>query len=430
MLLVAAVAGILVFGAVRLLGSSDTVAAGEVAALGDNGAAQRGGDNTRTDRRLEPLALAANMIDTRFAQVKAGHYHTLLLSSEGKVFALGGNEHRTIRDSNIARFPVPQQIIFDGLKEDERIVQIDVSRDHNLALTSGGRVFAWGSNSTGQLGDGSNKPSGIPKVVDGLPYAIRIAAGYRHSAAITRDGSVFAWGGKCTEEGYSKAKELLEQAGGKLSALGAYGSTAHSEDGDQIEDCATQDSTFVQSYSPQKLNGFEARAKDISAGYGHLLVLSETGDIYSAGCNTHKQLGRDKSKDGTRNDLVRVDLQGKVSAISAGYRHSIVLLTDGRMVAWGYNGDGYSLGTGSTDAAVPRPTLVTGDDVRYTAVEAAHDTTFAVTVDGQIMGWGQDNAAAFWPDVTPKEKQQLEKERAEVLGLSAGMRHLTVLSKK
>ena len=53
----------------------------------------------------------------------------------------------------------------------------------SLALKSDGTVWAWGSNSFGELGNGSNGNSNVPVEVSGLTGAVAIAGGFYHSFA-------------------------------------------------------------------------------------------------------------------------------------------------------------------------------------------------------------------------------------------------------
>lgn len=75
--------------------------------------------------------------------------------------------------------------------------------NHFLALLADGRVFAWGANADGQLGNGAltlngTFPGAVPipvQVIAPLPASIvAIGAGYSHSLALAADGSVWAWG--------------------------------------------------------------------------------------------------------------------------------------------------------------------------------------------------------------------------------------------
>ena len=63
--------------------------------------------------------------------------------------------------------------------------------DHTLALKSDGTVWAWGSNHTGQLGDGTTTNRSAPVKINGLSNIIAIAAGNTHSLAINDQGRVW-----------------------------------------------------------------------------------------------------------------------------------------------------------------------------------------------------------------------------------------------
>lgn len=380
---------------------------------GLNNDLQLGGDDkTRKVNELTPLELSKEVSEQKFVAARAAHHHTLLLNEQGEVYTIGDTSPPSGRPSGDAK-----KVIFPYLNDGERIVQIDASRDHNIVVTSEGRVYTWGSNYNGQLGEGSNTDRVDPLLVEGLPKAKAVAAGYRHSAVIAEDGSIWGWGGSCSTVASSQAELMIGKAAANIVALGGYGSTNQADlMSNHAEDCTTQASTFVQSKTPKKLSGMgESKAIELSAGYGHLLVRDEEGNVYSAGCNTYKQLGRTKAKDENKNDLAKVELPSAVTQVSAGFRHSAVLLEDGRMWAWGYNGpDGGALLAGGAETTLVTPTeAATGQ--KYVSIEAAHDTTFAITDQRKLLGWGQDDAKAFWPGGVAKSAVVL----GEFVGLKA-----------
>ncbi len=63
---------------------------------------------------------------------------------------------------------------------------------HTVSLKSDGSLWVWGSNGSGQLGDGTHTDSLIPKQI-GIGYTM-IAAGYAHTLALMENGSLWAWG--------------------------------------------------------------------------------------------------------------------------------------------------------------------------------------------------------------------------------------------
>src|SRR5262249_30223906 len=66
--------------------------------------------------------------------------------------------------------------------------------NHALATKSDGTVWAWGSNSYGELGDNTTTQRSSPVQVVGVSGAVRVAAGVNHSLAITAAGVVYSWG--------------------------------------------------------------------------------------------------------------------------------------------------------------------------------------------------------------------------------------------
>ena len=74
------------------------------------------------------------------------------------------------------------------------VVAVAAGYGHTVALGSDGRVWAWGDNSEGQLGDGSTAQSGSPVQVAGLSGVVAVAAGYGHTVALGSDERVWTWG--------------------------------------------------------------------------------------------------------------------------------------------------------------------------------------------------------------------------------------------
>jgi alpha-tubulin suppressor-like RCC1 family protein len=75
---------------------------------------------------------------------------------------------------------------------------LSASSGHVLAVKNDGTVRAWGSNESGQLGDGSTTTRFAPvQVRDGagpLTNVIEVAGGNNHSLALLADGTVRGWG--------------------------------------------------------------------------------------------------------------------------------------------------------------------------------------------------------------------------------------------
>jgi alpha-tubulin suppressor-like RCC1 family protein len=74
------------------------------------------------------------------------------------------------------------------------VVDVAAGAAFSLASKSDGSVWAWGANSSGQLGDATTSERLFPVRVSGLPAVVDIAAGGTHGMALSGDGTVWTWG--------------------------------------------------------------------------------------------------------------------------------------------------------------------------------------------------------------------------------------------
>ncbi len=130
------------------------------------------------------------------------------------------------------------------------------------------------------------------------------------------------------------------------------------------------------------LSGVTATA----AGGAHSLALLSDGTVMAWGANSKGQLG-DKSH--TSSDVpVAVPGLSHVTAIAAGGAYSLALLNDGTVMAWGDNESG-QLGDGTTDNSdVPVPVSGLGGVVTAIAAATGGSHSLALLSSGAVMAWG------------------------------------------
>jgi len=78
-----------------------------------------------------------------------------------------------------------------------KIIAIVAGKYHSMALSTLGAVYTWGSNSNGQLGDGTYTDNRFPRQVMGAiykEYIVKISAGNYASYALSSSGHDFSWG--------------------------------------------------------------------------------------------------------------------------------------------------------------------------------------------------------------------------------------------
>jgi uncharacterized repeat protein (TIGR02543 family) len=173
---------------------------GRVYAGGWNGVGQLG-DGTTTNRSSPTLiTFAALQTGETIQSVNAGGgAHSLAVTSTGRVYAWGLNEQGQLGDGTTTNRSTPTLITFTGLQTGETIQNVDAGQLHSLAITTTGSVYTWGLNEHGQLGYGTttNRSSPTRRTSFGLTFRETIqsvSAGQVNSLAITTTGRVFAWG--------------------------------------------------------------------------------------------------------------------------------------------------------------------------------------------------------------------------------------------
>jgi alpha-tubulin suppressor-like RCC1 family protein len=340
-------------------------AAGGVRCWGKNDYGQLGEGTTTT--RLSPIDVAGLGADV--VAVTAGVRHSCALTGAGAVKCWGENFSGALGDGTTTdRYePVPVSGLSSG------VVAIAAGSSHTCALTSAGAVKCWGSNSSGQLGDGSGGSVGSrrlrPVDVKGLSTGVvAIGAAFVNSCARTSAGAVKCWGfngtgqlgdGTTTERHTPVAVSGLSH---DVVALAVGGSTncaltsargvkcwGHNHHG-QIGDGTTTDRT-----TPVDVSGLSSGVVVISVGGAHTCALTVAGGVKCWGFNEYGEIGDGTTTD--RHQPVAVSgLSTGVVAIAAGHLHSCAV-TIGGSKCWGHNYSG-QLGDGTTTVRlVPTPVL-------------------------------------------------------------------------
>jgi len=150
--------------------------------------------------------LLPNVIGSSVVSVAAGDWHSLALTESGKLWAWGSNRNLqcgrkppkggTTNAAPTVTLPMP-------ISMEHPVAQIAAGRSHSIALTRSdakvpGQVYCWGSSNHGQCGNSVRRSTGVapPRRVEGLAKlsVAHITAGGNHSLALTSGGRVFAWG--------------------------------------------------------------------------------------------------------------------------------------------------------------------------------------------------------------------------------------------
>jgi alpha-tubulin suppressor-like RCC1 family protein len=301
-------------------------------------------------------------------QIAAGVNHSLVLTDSGKLYSWGYNDSGQLGNGTIDNSPVPTAVDMTGVLNGATVTQIAAGEYHSLALTDDGKVHSWGAGAFGQLGNGQaylNATTPVDVVSYGAldgKAVIQIAAGYSHSLALTSDGGLYSWGANDSGQLGDGTKNFSKAP-------------------------VAVDMTDV-------LNG--ATVTQIAAGGFNSLALTSDGELYSWGANDSGQLGNGTSGTNIESNVpVAVDMTSALDSktviqIAAGYSHSLALTSDGGLYSWGDDSMG-QLGSGTYTGYYDTPVAVNVDGKIVTQISSSENHSLALTSDGEVYSWGDDS---------------------------------------
>ena len=383
-------------------------------AWGDNGYGQLGDGTTVSKSRPVQVMLDSTTPLTGVTAVSAGGAHSIALKSDGTVWSWGWNNVGQLGDgSTVAIKSSPVQVMLNTTTPLTGVTAVSAGGAHTLAISNTGTVWSWGYNGYGQLGDGTAGSKSRPvqvmlDAVNPLTGVTAVSAGNYYSLALKGDGTVWSWGyneygqlGDGTAADKSRPAEAFISGVAAVSAganhsmalrndgtLWAWGYNFYGQLGDGTSGIAADKNVPTQVLNPSGVTA-------ISAGWGHSMVLKSDGTVWAWGYNYYGQLG-----DGTIVDKsvpVQVMLNSTtpltgVTAVAAGYYHSLALKSDGTVWAWGYNIYG-QLGDGTSGSTTnkSRPVQVMLDSTTpltgVTAISGG-EHSLALKSDGTVWAWG------------------------------------------
>ncbi|MCL2399615.1 MAG: hypothetical protein FWC91_07740 [Defluviitaleaceae bacterium] len=156
------------------------------------------GDGTRnctTEARPNPVKIMDSV-----ASVSAGLYHTLAIKTDGSLWAWGSNWRGQIGDGTYSTHDENRNIIDNSrhspVKVMDSVMAASAGNSHTMAITTDGNLWAWGSNEHGRIGNGISTRSrpGIIQYPIIILESVAAVSTFNHTLALKTDGSVWAWG--------------------------------------------------------------------------------------------------------------------------------------------------------------------------------------------------------------------------------------------
>lgn len=322
---------------------------------GFNNQGQLGDGSTTANNLPAEVGLPAGVTVTKVEA--AAQASSFAITSDGKLLAWGNNNQGQLGDGTHTDRHTPVSVDLSILNPGEKIIDVASGQDHTVAVTSEGRGLAWGNNFWGNLGDGTTTNTDTPVLIEqpgGVKY-VGITAGYDHSVAVTDDGKLLAWG-------Y-----------GGVGNLG-NGGTATQHDPTPV-DLSVLDAgeTIV----------------DVASMTHHNLALTSNGRVIGWGDNQYGQIGDETTTQRRTPVLAHIPSGTTISSIGVGWDHSLVVTSAGDGLGWGSDRYG-QVGDGGTTPAV-HPEISSIDlpaGVKIKDVDGGIDHSVALTTDGRVLAFG------------------------------------------
>jgi alpha-tubulin suppressor-like RCC1 family protein len=308
---------------------------------------------------------------------------SLALKSDGTVWAWGYNGDGESGNNTKIDNWVPVQVHGPGnIGFLTGIIAISGGYNHVLALRNDSTVWAWGDNSTGELGDNTIIDDSTPVQVHGpgnigfLTGIVSIAAGQQFSLVTMKDGSVWSWG-------YNG-----------VASLGDY--------------------TTIDRHTPVQVHGannvgFLTGVTSIAGGGGHALAIKKDSTLWSWGFNVNGELGDNT----TNTDSIPEQVHGSgnvgfltgVIYAKAGDYFSGAITKDSNVWAWGFNYYGQCGINDTLGEEENTPVWVHGlNNIGYlssiTAISLGDEHALALKDDGSLYTWGWNGNGQLGDDST------------------------------
>lgn len=286
----------------------------------------------------------------KFSKIYSGNFHRIVKTQDGKFFGWGRNYYGELGLGNNTTQPLPIELpTLSALNIDE----IYTNSTFSVAKSIDGKLFTWGRNDYGQLGNGTKTNRNTPYQVaffDTRPVE-DVWVSFSHVIVKTQDGKYYGWG-----------RNDFGQLG-----LGHR----------------TQQLTPVEIPNLSNKN-----IKELYMGGQHAFALTQDGKYYGWGYNYYGQLGNGSAGDLLTPTEINI-LAGKdIVQFKAGGFHNTVITSDKKLYTWGHNNFNLLVIPASEgDKSTPQEvTFFNGDPVVDISVTSF--STMVRTESGKRYAWG------------------------------------------
>ncbi len=321
---------------------------GELYCWGQDTFGQLGDGGANTDQPAPAQVGGAS----NWSRVSAGTSHTCAVKTNGRLYCWGRDHTEQLGDGvGTTDQPAPVRVGTAANWE-----AVDAGGGHTCGRRTTGRLFCWGSDTRGRLGD---DPVELQRwepvqVAGGATDWASFDAGDSHSCAIKTTGQLFCWG---------------------------YDGSLKLGDGD----------TETDQLTPVRAGANRARWTSVAVGDFHTCAVKTNGRLYCWGSDAYSQRGDGAGDSGFDGDPVRVGTATDWRAVSAGRAHTCARNAARQLFCWGIDATG-QVGNDAGTSDQPTPVEVGGAATDWADISAGRLHTCARRTRDAVYCWGFDDS--------------------------------------
>ena len=166
---------------------------------GSNNNGQLGNGSTTSSRVPVAVNMSGVLAGKTIKQISVEFSTNCVVASDNKVYCWGGNNNGQLGNGSTANSRVPVAVNMSGVLAGKTIKQISAGGDHSCVIASDDKLYCWGFNSNGELGNNSSVSSSVPVAVntDGVlagKVIKQMSAGFSNTCAVDSGYGIYCWG--------------------------------------------------------------------------------------------------------------------------------------------------------------------------------------------------------------------------------------------
>ena len=302
----------------------------------------------------------------KIATLSSSGESCIALTTSGKVYAWGNNQQGQLGlglNSESSYLATPQTI---GVFKRVEIKSVACGPEHSAFIAKNGEVYTCGNADNGKLGLGDSVLSTlsnvqlIPRAVLGIPNIRKISCGVDHTVAVDYFSKVWVWGSNWK---------------GKLGVP---------ETTDLLSPVCLDSKAFYPKLT--------CKLKNVACGEHHTLLLNSQGDVYCAGYAKYAGI----QAKGEIHNFQRIPSLSSIKWVSAGREHSLAVNSRGQLYGWGKNthsklGPGPFQHNSDPEFVLPSQIILNIEKVFYRATCGTKHSV-ALSKDGCVFVWGDTSS--------------------------------------